>query len=82
MLSEREFQLVKNTDPGTRYFLVKQNNSSVIARVDLGGMSDVVNILSGRADTVGILSQVLKEHGHNANVWMPIFNKRIQELSE
>lgn len=82
MLSAREFELVKSIDPGSRYFLVKQNNASVIARVDLSGMSDVVNILSGRANTVGILDEVRKEFGEDANIWMPIFNKRIQELSE
>ena len=82
MLSAREFDLVKSIDPGSRYFLVKQNNASVIARVDLSGMSDVVNILSGRANTVGILDEVRKEFGEDANIWMPIFNKRIQELSE
>jgi type IV secretion system protein VirB4 len=82
MLSAREFELVKSIDPGSRYFLVKQNNASVIARVDLSGMSDVVNILSGRANTVGILDEVRKEFGDDANIWMPIFNKRIQELSE
>lgn len=82
MLSEREFELIKTTDPGSRYFLLKQGNNSVIARVDLSGMSSVINVLSGRASTVGILDDVRKEHGDDPNVWIPIFNKKIQELSE
>ncbi len=82
MLSEREFQLIKTTDPGTRYFLIKQGNDSVIARVDLSAMTDVVNVLSGRASTVGILDEVRKQSGDDPNVWIPIFNKRVQELSE
>lgn len=82
MLSEREFELIKNTDPGSRYFLVKQGNDSVIARVDLSAMIDVVNVLSGRASTVVILDEVRKQHGDDPSVWIPIFNKRVKELSE
>ncbi len=82
MLSAQEFNLIRTTDPGTRFFLVKQGNDSVIARVDLGGMGDVINVLSGRADTVVILDEVRKKHGEDPNVWIPIFNQRIKELKE
>lgn len=82
MLSQREFDLIKSTDPSTRFFLVKQGNDSVIARVDLSGMSDVISILSGRADTVGVLDEIRKTHGDNPNVWIPFFHKRVQEMQE
>jgi type IV secretion system protein VirB4 len=82
MLSQREFELVKTIDPGSRYFLVKQNNASVVARVELSAMSDVVSILSGRASTVIVLDEVRKQFGDDPNVWMPIFHKRIQEMAE
>jgi type IV secretion system protein VirB4 len=82
MLSEREYQLIKTTDPGSRYFLIKQGHDSVIARVDLSAMSDIINVLSGRASTVGILDEVRKEFGDDPNVWIPIFNQRIKESAE
>ncbi|MFI4983577.1 MAG: VirB4 family type IV secretion/conjugal transfer ATPase [Rickettsiales bacterium] len=82
MLSQREFDLIKSTDPSTRFFLVKQGNDSVIARVDLRGMSDVISILSGRADTVGVLDEIRKTHGEDPNVWIPIFHKKVQEMQE
>ncbi len=82
MLSEREHNLIKTTDPGSRFFLVKQGNDSVIARVDLSGMGDVINVLSGRADTVLILDEVRKKHGEDPNVWIPIFNQKLKELKE
>ncbi|MDZ5762040.1 Type IV secretion system protein VirB4 [Candidatus Cyrtobacter comes] len=63
MLSEREFQLIKTTNPGSRYFLIKQGVDAVIARIDLSGMDDIINILSGRADTVLIMDEVRKELG-------------------
>ena len=82
MLSDREYQLIKTTDPGSRFFLIKQGNSAVIARIDLSNMLDVVNVLSGRADTVIILDEVRKQHGDNPEVWLPHFNNRIKESRE
>lgn len=81
MLSEREFQLVKTTDPGTRYFLIKQDNGGVVARIDLTGMTDVINVLSGRADTVLLLDDIIREIGSDKpEDWLPIFYKRVRKL--
>ncbi|MFM9890354.1 MAG: VirB4 family type IV secretion/conjugal transfer ATPase [Rickettsiales bacterium] len=80
MLSEREFSLLKNTDPATRYFLVKQGKDVVVARIDLGGMDDVINVLSGRAETVGLLDEIRAEVGDDVNVWLPIFTKRVKQI--
>ena len=82
MLSDREYQLIKTTDPGTRYFLVKQGNDAVVARIDLSGMDDVINILSGRADTVLVLDEVRKKYGDTPEVWIPKFVERLKELKE
>ena len=82
MLSEREYQLIKTTDPGTRFFLVKQGNNAVIARIDLSSMSDIINILSGRADTVAVLDEVRKQYGNDPSVWLPKFNAKLKELKE
>ena len=80
MLSEREFNLLKNTDPGTRYFLVKQGKDVVVARIDLSGMNDIIPVLSGRAETVGLLDSIRKEVGDDVNVWLPLFTKRVNAL--
>lgn len=79
MLSEREFELVKRTDPGSRYFLVKQGNDAVVARVDLSGMNDIINILSGRAETVIVLDEVRKEFGNDPDIWIPEFLRKLKE---
>ncbi len=76
MLSEREFNLVQSTDPSTRFFLVKQDNDGVIARVDLSGMNEVVRVLSGRVETVAILDKIIDEVGENPDDWLPIFYQR------
>jgi type IV secretion system protein VirB4 len=76
MLSEREFNLVKTTDPSTRFFLVKQDNDGVIARIDLSGMDDTIRVLSGRAETVRIMDQIIEEVGENPDDWLPIYYER------
>lgn len=76
MLSEREYTLVKTTDPSTRFFLVKQDNDGVIARIDLGGMDEVIRVLSGRVDTVAAMYDIMNEVGDNPDDWLPIFYKR------
>ena len=82
LLTEREHHLIKTIDPGTRYFLIKQGVDAVVARIDLSGMSDIINILSGRADTVLVLQEVLKEFGDDPDIWIPIFNERIKKKEE
>ena len=80
MLSQREFQIVKTTDPSSRYFLIKQANNSVAAKIDLRGMDDVINVLSGRADTVILLDEIIEEVGDDPEKWLPVFFERVREL--
>ena len=79
MLSEREYILIKTTDPGSRYFLVKQGNNAVVARIDLKGMDNIINVLSGRAETVLLLNEIRKEVGDDPNKWLPIFYERVSK---
>lgn len=79
MLSEREFNLLKTTDPGSRFFLVKQGKDVVVARIDLSGMEEIIAVLSGRAETVSILDEVIAEHGEDSEVWLPIFQERVRK---
>ena len=76
MLSEREFTLVKTTDPSTRYFLVKQDNDGVISRIDLSGMDDVVRVLSARIETIILLDEIINQVGDDPDDWLPIFYDR------
>lgn len=80
MLSQREFAIVKNTDPSSRFFLIKQDTDGVVARIDLSGMTDDINILSGRADTVILLDQMREKYGDNPSKWLTPFLKAAREL--
>ncbi len=79
-LSAREYQIIKNTDPSSRFFLVKQGSDSVVARIDLAGMDDVIETLSGRAETVILLDQIIAEVGDNPQDWLPVFWKKVAEM--
>jgi type IV secretion system protein VirB4 len=80
MLSQREFTLIKTTDPGTRFFLVKQGTDAVVARIDLSGMNNVINVLSGRVETVLLLDKIREELGDDPEVWLPVFWERVQHI--
>ncbi|RTK92049.1 MAG: VirB4 family type IV secretion/conjugal transfer ATPase [Rickettsiales bacterium] len=80
MLSQREYTLIKTTDPSTRYFLIKQGVSAVVAKVNLNGMDNIINVLSGRAETVTLLDQIIATHGPNPKKWLPVFYKEVKEL--
>ncbi len=78
MISDREFNLLKTTDPGSRFFLVKQGKDVVVARIDLSGMDEVINVLSARAETVAILDEVRGKVGDAPENWMAPFQERVR----
>ncbi len=82
MLSEREYQLIKTTDPSSRFFLIKQGNDAVVARIDLSGMDDIISVLSGRAETVIILDEIRDKYGDDPNMWLPKFVQRLEAMKE
>jgi type IV secretion system protein VirB4 len=73
MLSDREFDIIKNTDPSSRFFIIKQDNNSVVTRIDLTGMEDVVSVLSGRVETVSLLDKIREKYGDSPSNWLNIF---------
>lgn len=80
MLSQREFALIKTTPPSTRYFLIKQGNGVVVARLDLSNMGDMVHVLSARAETVRLLDQIRDKTGNDPKDWLPVFYARLGEV--
>lgn len=82
MLSEREFNIIKTTDPSSRYFLVKQGVSATVARIDLSGMDNIINVLSGRIDTVILLDEIRAKYGNNPEKWLPVFYEKVKEIQK
>jgi type IV secretion system protein VirB4 len=76
-LSEREFQLIKeDMAPGSRRFLIKQGQSSVVAELNLQGFDDELAVISGTTDNVQMVARIIENHGEDPAVWLPIFHKQ------
>lgn len=69
-LTEHEFELVRGLPDHLRCVLIKQANVSVVARLDMGGMPDVLTILSGRENSVRHLDRLRAEHGDDPAEWL------------
>jgi type IV secretion system protein VirB4 len=72
-LSRAEFDWVKNGDPSSRFMLIKQAKSSVIARVDMSHMPEFIKVLSGREETVREVEMLLDEYGDDPKNWLSKF---------
>lgn len=80
MLSQREYILIKTTDPSSRYFLIKQGVNAVVARIDLRGMTDIINVLSGRTETVLMLDKLREQYGDNPDNWLHLFYEKARKI--
>ncbi len=75
-LSNEEFRIVRELPDTSRCFLIKHGAHSVIARLDLSGLDDLLSILSGREETVALLDQIRMEVGDDPADWLPVFYER------
>ena len=75
-LTHREYDFLRNTDPRTRQFLVKQNDLAAIGKLNLEGLEDYIAVFSGNKTTVTLLDEIRSEVGDDPKVWLPIFQQR------
>ena len=75
-LTAAEFKLIKeDLTPESRAFLIKQGQNSVVARLDLAGMDDVIAVLSGRAETLKVMEDAIAARGDRPADWLPYFQQ-------
>ena len=72
-LSGREVTWIRSTPAESRSFLIKHGRDSVVARLNLSGMTDLIKVLSGRTETVTELDALRARVGDDPAVWLPIF---------
>jgi type IV secretion system protein VirB4 len=70
-LTEHELSLVQGLPPHARCFLVKHGSHSVVARLDLSGMPDLLTVLSGREGSVRRLDEIRRRLGDHPALWWP-----------
>ncbi len=80
-LSEREYLLIKQEiEPGSRQFLIKQGNSSVVCELDLKGFDFELDVISGRSHNVEIVRNIIAQVGDSPADWLPIFQQQRGKL--
>jgi len=72
-LSAREVDWIRTSVPEQRSFLIKHGQDSVIAKLNLAGMPDLIKVLSGRTETVAELELLIDTVGPDPKDWLPIF---------
>lgn len=74
-LSEREFKLIKELEPGSRMFLIKQGHISVVCELNLRGFISELKVISGRAAAVLELERLMAQVGPDPQMWLPTFQQ-------
>ncbi len=71
-LSERELQLLRtDLSPGSRRFLIKQSQESLVAELDLGGFEQELAVISGRTETAERVHALIATYGASPSSWLP-----------
>jgi type IV secretion system protein VirB4 len=74
-LSGQELEFIRSLPAHSHCFLVRQANRSVVARLDLGGMPDLLTVLSGRESSVRKLDELRASVGDNPANWYPLLTR-------
>jgi len=72
-LTDSEFLSIKENDPGSRLFLLKQEHESCICKLSLSQMDDALAVFSANKSTLNLLDQLRKEFGDHPEQWLAAF---------
>lgn len=70
-LTMHELDIIRTLPAHSRCFLIRQADASVVVRLDLSGMPDVLTVLSGRESIVRRLDSLRELHGDAPAAWYP-----------
>jgi type IV secretion system protein VirB4 len=72
-LTAAEFEWVLKTSKSERAFLIKHGNDSVVARLNLKGMPDILKVLSADKDSLAQMDRLRATLGQEVDAWLPAF---------
>ena len=70
-LTSHEYDLVRTLPDSAHCFLIKHGADSVVARLNLSGMPDLLTVLSGRESSVRRLDALRAQVGDAPDDWLP-----------
>jgi type IV secretion system protein VirB4 len=72
-LSDVEIEWLATTPKEARQFLIKKAHDSVVVRLDLSHMLDIVHVLSGNPDTARECERLRAAYGDAPGNWLKYF---------
>lgn len=78
-VTEAEFEIIRSLGETSRCILVKQGQRSAVVKLDLGGLDDIIDVLSGSTDNVELLDSIRAEVGDDPAAWIPVFRERLAQ---
>jgi type IV secretion system protein VirB4 len=72
-LTAAEFEWVLKTSKSDRAFLIKHGNDSVVARLNLKCMPDILKVLSADKDSLAEMDRLRATLGCEVDAWLPAF---------
>jgi type IV secretion system protein VirB4 len=76
-LTHHELELIRTLPAQSRCFLIRQPDASVVVRLDLSGMPEVLTVLSGRESTVRKLDTLREAYGDAPAGWYPALTGQV-----
>jgi len=76
-LTSHELELIRTLPAQSRCFLIRQPDASVVVRLDLSGMPEVLTVLSGRESTVRKLDTLRETYGDAPAAWYPALTGQV-----
>jgi type IV secretion system protein VirB4 len=72
-LTAKEFEFVRRTAKETRTFLVKHDSDSIVAKLDLSAMPDLIKVLSSNEANSKECARLRETFGDEPEMWLPYF---------
>ncbi len=76
-LTEEEFDAIRTTEPNKRLFLVKQQTTSSLCRLNLSDMPFILAVLSGSLKNILLVEAIRKQVGDEPAIWLPLFQEKL-----
>jgi type IV secretion system protein VirB4 len=70
-LTAHELDLIRTLPDTSRCFLIKHGRDSVVARLNLSGLRELLTVLAGNEQTVRLLDDLRAELGDDPANWLP-----------
>lgn len=72
-LTSKEYEFVRRTAKETRTFLVKHDSDSIVAKLDLSSMPDLIKVLSSNEANTRECARLREIYGEEPEAWLPFF---------